>query len=161
MASPIAATDLIATAFRKLGVLADGETMPASLAAAGLQALNDVIETWSIETLSVIGTLPVAFNTVAGQATYTIGVGGNWNGQRPARIMSALHRPARHCRREGKLMRNESNRRFTDTVTVKCPTKLTDALDHAAQKQCTKPSDYIRRSLVNQLRADGYLAEAV
>ena len=85
----IAATDLIATAFRKLGVLADGETMPASEANAGLQALNDVIETWNIESLSVIAGLPVAFNTVAGQATYTIGVGGNWNGQRPARLMSA------------------------------------------------------------------------
>ena len=89
MPSPIAATDLIATAFRKLGVLADGETMPASEANAGLQALNDVIETWSIESLSVVSGLPVAFNTVAGQSTYTIGVGGNWNGQRPAGLMSA------------------------------------------------------------------------
>ena len=75
MPSPIAATDLIATAFRKLGVLADGETMPASEANAGLQALNDVIETWNIEGLSLVNGLPVAFNTVAGQSTYTIGVG--------------------------------------------------------------------------------------
>ena len=89
MPSPISAYDLIASGFRKIGVLAAGETMSAGDGATGLQALNDVIETWNIEGLSLVGALPVSFNTVAGQSTYTLGTGGNWSGQRPMSITSA------------------------------------------------------------------------
>ena len=89
MPSPISAYDLIASAFRKIGVLEAGETMAAGDGSTGLQALNDVIETWNIEGLSLVGGLPVTFNTVAAQNTYTLGSGGNWNGQRPTEISSA------------------------------------------------------------------------
>ena len=89
MPSPISAYDLIASAFRKIGVLEAGETMAAGDGATGLQALNDVIETWNIEGLSLVGSLPVTFSTVAAQNTYTLGTGGNWSGQRPASITSA------------------------------------------------------------------------
>jgi len=89
MPSPITAFDLISTAFRKLGVLAAGETLPASEAETGLQALNDVIETWNIEGLSLVNTLPSTFNTIVGQSTYTLGIGGDWNDDRPAQVTSA------------------------------------------------------------------------
>ena len=89
MPSPISAYDLITTAMRKMGVLAAGETPSADEANTGLQALNDVIETFNLQNLALTGGLPATFTTTAGLNTYTIGVGGTWNGQRPVSIFSA------------------------------------------------------------------------
>lgn len=89
MPSPITAYDLITTAMRKLGVLAAGETPSADEANTGLQALNDVIETWNVEGMALVGSLPSTYTTTPGVNTYTVGVGGLWNGQRPAEIQSA------------------------------------------------------------------------
>lgn len=86
MPSPIAAIDLIKTAMRLIGVIAAGETPSAEEATDGLRALNDVLERWSIESLAVYGSLPKVFATVAGQSTYTVGTGGNWNTDRPVSI---------------------------------------------------------------------------
>lgn len=86
MPSPIAALDLIKTAMRLIGVIATGETPSADESTDGLRALNDVLERWSIESLAIYGSLPDAFVTVAGQSTYTLGIGGNWNIDRPPTI---------------------------------------------------------------------------
>lgn len=86
MPSPIIALDLISTAMRHIGVIATGETLAAEDANAGLRALNDVLETWSIEQLAVYGSLNSVYATVAGQAMYTLGSGGNWNDDRPMLI---------------------------------------------------------------------------
>lgn len=86
MPSPIVALDLIKVALRHLGVLAESETPPADQAQDGLRALNDVLETWSNESLAVWGSSLDVFATVPGQATYTIGPGGNWNIDRPSDI---------------------------------------------------------------------------
>jgi hypothetical protein len=84
--SPIAAIDLITNAMRKMGVLAVGEVPSANEATVGLTALNDVIETWNLERLSLVGSLPASVVTVAGQNTYSIGPGGNWNVDRPVML---------------------------------------------------------------------------
>ena len=89
MPSPIAVSDLIATAMRKLGVLAGGEVPTADEANVGFQALNDVLETWSIDGMALTQGLPATFATIAGTSTYSIGAGGAWNGQRPAMVSSA------------------------------------------------------------------------
>lgn len=88
MPSPIAAIDLIKTAMRKKGILAEGETPTAQQANDGLQALNDVLETWSIQSYAVWGGLPETFATVAGQSTYSVGPGGDWDTDRPASVSS-------------------------------------------------------------------------
>jgi hypothetical protein len=75
--------DLIKKAMRHIGVIATGETPTADEATDGLAALNDVIETWNLEGLAIFNTGTVTFPTVAGQSSYTIGVGGNWNTTRP------------------------------------------------------------------------------
>lgn len=51
-----------------------------------LSILNDLIESWSTQSLAVFGQANQTFNTVNAQATYTIGTGGNWNTTRPVRI---------------------------------------------------------------------------
>lgn len=88
MPSPVIALDVIRIAMQHIGVLAEGETPTADQASDGLRALNDVLETWSIESLSVWGGLPETFSTVAGQASYSIGPGGDWDTARPVTIGS-------------------------------------------------------------------------
>lgn len=84
-----AAIDLIGAAFRKLSAYAAGETLSAEDAATGLEALNDVIDTWNAEGLTLFNSMPTAFNTVVGTNTYTMGAGGTWGTTRPTSIGSA------------------------------------------------------------------------
>lgn len=51
-----------------------------------LRTFNRLLDNWSTQSLAVYGLANQTFNTVNGQATYTIGVGGNWNTTRPIRI---------------------------------------------------------------------------
>jgi hypothetical protein len=83
MPSPIAVVDLLSSAARLAGVLADGETLTSNEYTDCLRVLNDMLEDWSTEKLSVYGAQNQSFNTVANQASYTIGSGGNFNTQRP------------------------------------------------------------------------------
>jgi hypothetical protein len=83
MPSPIVAGDLIASAARLAGVLADGEVLTASELNDSLLVLNDLLENWSVERLSVWDTANEVFNLVAGTASYTMGSGGDFNTGRP------------------------------------------------------------------------------
>lgn len=87
--APRTALDIISKAMRHINALAVGETPSASELEDGLLALNDVLETWNIESLSVFGSLPTTYTTVAGVNTYTIGPNGDWDGPRPANIAAA------------------------------------------------------------------------
>lgn len=89
MPSPSTAYDLIKGAMRLIGAIAPGETPTAEEANDGLNALNDLLENWSTENLSVYGSSNQTFNTVGGQAVYTIGPAGNWNTNRPIDIDDA------------------------------------------------------------------------
>jgi hypothetical protein len=82
------ALDIIKRAMRQIGALAEGEVPTAQEEQDGLDAFNDVLETWSLESLSVYGSLPETFATIANTASYTIGVGGNFNTARPSFIYS-------------------------------------------------------------------------
>ena len=90
MPSPIIALDLIKTAMRYGGVIATGETPSAAETQDGLQALNDVLERFSLDQMAVYGSASVAFNTVAGTAVYTMGPGGTWGAARPTDIIEAF-----------------------------------------------------------------------
>ena len=89
MPTGIVVSDLIKSSMRLIGAIATGETPTAEEANDGLLVLNDMLENWSTETLSVWGTRNVSFNTVPGQAQYTIGPGGTFNGVRPIDIDDA------------------------------------------------------------------------
>jgi hypothetical protein len=45
--------------------------------------------------------------------------------------------------------------RFTDSLRVRCPASLPTAIDLAAAKNLTTPSEYVRRSVIERLRSDG------
>ena len=80
------ALDLIQSSMRLAGVLASGETATADEATDGLKALNDILENWSLENLSVWQGDNEQFALTPGTASYTIGAGGTFNTTRPIRI---------------------------------------------------------------------------
>lgn len=86
MPSGITSGELIKSSMRLVGIIATGETPTADESNDGLLCLNDLLEIWSTQTLAVYGGVDVTFNTVATQATYTIGPTGQWVGDRPMRI---------------------------------------------------------------------------
>jgi hypothetical protein len=89
MPTPTTVLNIVTTAMRKINALAVGETPTAAELQDGIQALNDVLETWNIENLSIYGSLPTTYTTIAGKNTYTMGPGGDWDGIRPVAIQAA------------------------------------------------------------------------
>lgn len=86
MPSPTTAGALITGSMRLIGAIATGETPTAAEINDGINTLNDLLENWSTQNLAVYDSATQTFATVAGQAVYTIGSGGNWNTTRPVRI---------------------------------------------------------------------------
>jgi hypothetical protein len=50
---------------------------------------------------------------------------------------------------------NSSSRMFTSRLFVRCPSVLPLAVERAAVRQCMTPSEYVRRSVIERLKADG------
>lgn len=78
--------DVISGALRLLGVIASGENPAADEAQDALASLNDMIDSWKLERLMVYAILPQTFPLVAGQMSYTMGPGGDFDTERPTRI---------------------------------------------------------------------------
>lgn len=76
------ALDLITGALRKINVLAAGEVPQASEQQDALTVLNDLIDTWSTEHLSVVDNTENIMTFSPGQTTYTVGnpVMGSFSG---------------------------------------------------------------------------------
>lgn len=77
------AGDQINRALRLLGVLAEGETPSASMSQDCLMALNQMIESWNTERLSVFATQDQVFIWPAGEIKRTLGPSGDFVGNRP------------------------------------------------------------------------------
>lgn len=86
MPSPTTALTLIRGALGLVNAVGVDQTLTASETDDGLSAFNDLLEIFSTRNLAVYGTANQTFNTISGQAVYTIGVGGNWSAARPERI---------------------------------------------------------------------------
>lgn len=77
------AGDQINRALRLLGVLAEGEIPSTDTSADGLVALNQMLDSWSTERLSVFTTFEQVFTWPAGQMLRTLGPSGDFAGARP------------------------------------------------------------------------------
>lgn len=77
---------LVRRSMRLLGVIATGETPTADEMNDGMGSIGDLLQNLSLQNLAVYGSAVETFATIAGQALYTIGPGGNWNTNRPVRI---------------------------------------------------------------------------
>jgi len=85
------AGDQINRALRLLGILAEGETPSAATSQDALVALNQMIESWSIERLSVFCTQDQTFTWPAGLITRTLGPSGDFIGLRPVLLDEATY----------------------------------------------------------------------
>jgi hypothetical protein len=91
MATVFTAGDQINRALRLLGVLAEGETPSASVSQDSLMALNQMIDSWNIERLSVFCTQDQVFTWPAGEYIRTLGPSGDFIGLRPVLLDDATY----------------------------------------------------------------------
>ena len=77
------AGDIINGSLRLLGILAEGETPSAETSHDALVAMQQMIESWNTERLSVFATQDQVFTWPAGVTTQTIGPSGDFVGNRP------------------------------------------------------------------------------
>lgn len=83
--------DQIVGALRLLGVLAEGETPSSETANDALFALNQMIDSWNTERLSVFSTQDQVFNWPAGERNRTLGPTGDFVGERPVLLDDATY----------------------------------------------------------------------
>lgn len=77
------AGDQINGALRLIGMLAEGETPSASTSQDALTALNQMIDSWNTERLSIFSTQDQVFTWTPGQIHRTLGPTGDFVGNRP------------------------------------------------------------------------------
>jgi hypothetical protein len=77
------AGDQINAALRLIGMLAEGETPSANTSQDALNALNQMIDSWNTERLSVFSTQDQVFTWPNNQIKRTLGPTGNFVGNRP------------------------------------------------------------------------------
>lgn len=81
--STYTAGDQINRALRLLGILAEGETPSASMSQDALMAMNQMIESWNTERLSVFCTQDQIFEWPSSEIKRTLGPTGDFVGNRP------------------------------------------------------------------------------
>ena len=50
---------------------------------------------------------------------------------------------------------SDNGARFTERVLIRCPASLPPAIQRAAAKNLMTSSEYVRRSVIDRLKADG------
>lgn len=85
------AGDQINRALRLLGVLAEGETPSAAMSQDALTALNQMIDSWNTERLSVFNTQDQIFTWPTDTITRTLGPTGDFVGARPILLDDATY----------------------------------------------------------------------
>jgi hypothetical protein len=82
-------TSLVSGSLLLLGVYAPGETPNATEIANGVEVANDLIDDWATQGLTIPSTVREVFTLTAGQQTYSIGSGGDFDTVRPQSIDAA------------------------------------------------------------------------
>ena len=86
----MSATTLITEALQMLQVYDPGETLSDEDAATGLAVANDMLDSWSAESLACFAILETSFPLVVGKGAYTIGLSGGADvaATRPIRVIT-------------------------------------------------------------------------
>jgi hypothetical protein len=85
------AGDIINGSLRLLGVLAEGEVPSAETSQDALRAMDQMIDSWNTERLSVFSTQDQVFTWPAGQLSRTMGPSGDFVGNRPVLLDDATY----------------------------------------------------------------------
>jgi hypothetical protein len=86
------AQDIIVKALQKIGVAGENETPSNSAISGGLDSLNAMLGSWSVDGLLVTSRVQEDINLVKGTAEYTIGVGQTANTAKPLAIVGGYVR---------------------------------------------------------------------
>lgn len=86
------AREIITRAYQLNGVLTKSEALSGDEASDGLKSLNAMLSSWTNDSLLAFARLSESFPLVSGQASYTIGSGGDFDTTRPTQILSAFTR---------------------------------------------------------------------
>jgi hypothetical protein len=86
------ALEYITKAMKICGALGQNETPTSSEADDGLDAINDMIDSWNTDRTYIYAVTESTIPVVSGQASYTIGTGGDFNITRPVKIDYAFIR---------------------------------------------------------------------
>ncbi len=84
--------DLIKASLRAIGVLAKSEPPSADETADALQALNFLLDEWSVESTMVLAAAVENFTLTANKESYTIGTSGDFNTAKPSDIVGGYVR---------------------------------------------------------------------
>lgn len=106
------AQTLITNAIQTLGVLGDGDTPTAGELADGLGYLNEMLESWSIDSMMVYQILQESKAITAGTQSITIGSGGTFNTTRPVNIQNAFFRDANNLDYQLQIVPQDSYQRI-------------------------------------------------
>jgi hypothetical protein len=85
------AGDQINGAMRLIGMLAEGETPSAAASQDALSAMNQMIDSWNTERLSVFSTQDQVFTWPASTLSRTLGPTGNFVGNRPVLLEDSTY----------------------------------------------------------------------
>lgn len=85
------AGDQINRALRLIGVLAESETPSAATSQDALVAMNQMIDSWNTERLSVFATQDQVFSWPSGEIRRTLGPSGDFVGNRPVLLDDATY----------------------------------------------------------------------
>ena len=85
------AADQINGALRLIGMLAEGEVPSAATSQDALTALNQMLDSWNTERLSIFSTIDQIFTWPASIRNRTLGPSGDFVGQRPVQIDDASY----------------------------------------------------------------------
>jgi len=85
------AADQINGALRLIGMLAEGEVPSAATSQDALTALNQMIDSWSTERLSVFSTIDQVYNWPPSTRMRTLGPTGDFVGERPIKLDDATY----------------------------------------------------------------------
>ena len=87
----VTASDIINGSLRLLGMLAEGETPSAATGADALVAMQQMIDSWNTERLSIFTTQDQVFTWPAGQISQSLGPTGDFIGDRPIQLDDATY----------------------------------------------------------------------
>lgn len=118
-------SDVITSAGRALGYLGRTEVLSAGDANDGLTCFNNMLDSWSNETLAAYVSVLQSFPLTINQSAYTIGTGGDFNTARPQNILQAFVRDANNIDYQVDIVPQEQWNDITQkTITSQIPNTL-------------------------------------
>jgi hypothetical protein len=131
------AIDLIKEAMHIAGVIdLDDEPTPREIS-VGMNSLNEMLMQWSAQRLIIRASTPENFTLTAGQASYTIGIGGNLNTVKPITIEYGYIRDSSGVDNSLEIIKVEQYDDYEDKyVTTGLPTQL--AFDPGVAQQTSQ-----------------------